>query len=603
MTLATRTRESWATRAFVAAVATAGLLAPALPARAGTSEVLLRPTSMSMSELAAAVSRSGGSVLADLEIAETLLVELPTGVVPAGATVVPNVALQVNSLATPASGYSAAATPITTYRDTIGAGAATGRGVTVALVDTGVANVPDLSLVDHVNVSGAAQGDGFGHGTFLAGLIAGNGQLKGVAPSAKILDVQVADQAGNTSLGQVLRGLQAVADRPAVKVLVISLSTGSPLPPQFDPLSVALDRLWGRGVTVVTAAGNNGPSNRTVTAPGNDPVLLTVGASAENGTSDPSDDTVADFSSRGTTHLGSKPDLVAPGVSVVSTRAPGSIAVLANPASLIGDYYFRGTGTSMSTAIAAGAVAAVLAVNPGLTPGKIKGLLTDTAVRSQAIRPSTGGGAGLLNLAAAMAKAQAATTSTAVDSDEAVEDDWGPEESEQANWGAFAKAWEAGDYAAVKVAWAKLSWRTQQWAARAWAMAVAINALGSDSSALESKSQAARSWTLDYWLAQSWAARSAAEQDLTYDEWLARSWAARSWAARSWAARSWAVDDWLARSWAARSWASSDWAARSWAARSWAARSWAARSWAEFIWTARSWAAGSWSARSWAMTE
>ena len=152
-----------------------------------------------------------------------------------------------------------------------------GDGVTVAVVDTGVADVPDLrGSVQHVNVSGAPRGDGYGHGTFLAGLIASSGAssdglYRGVAPKANILDVQVAAPDGSTSLLRVLAGLQAVAERArrddSLRVVNLSLSADDPGISGIDPLSRAVETLWDRGLVVVVAAGNDGPDAGTVTIP------------------------------------------------------------------------------------------------------------------------------------------------------------------------------------------------------------------------------------------------------------------------------------------------------------------------------------------------
>jgi serine protease AprX len=478
-----------------------------------------------------------------------------------------------------------------------------GAGVTIALVDTGVADVPDLADVEHVNVTDGPDGDGLGHGTFLAGIIAGDGEFDGVAPGATLVDVQVADEKGNTSLVTVLTGLQAVVDRGDVDVVNLSLSTGSPMPPAFDPLSRALERLWGMGVTVVAAAGNDGPEWGTVSSPGNDPILLTVGALDEAATGERENDAVAEFSSRGSNYAKGKPDLVAPGVSIVSTKAPGSIAAKAasDKDALVGDHYMRGSGTSMSAAVVSGAVAALLDVNPDLRPNGIKALLTGTAYRSGDLEFVDGAGAGALDLAAATAAAPSAPTDVRPGKAHSTDGDWGPSEADEQAWGELAEAWESGDWAGVQAAWAKLSWQTQQWAARSWSMAVVVAALRLPEPAFEARSWSARSWSFDEWLARSWSARSWSARSWSYEEWLARSWSARSWSARSWSARSWSAEEWLARSWSARSWSDNDWAARSWSARSWSARSWSARSWSDFVWEARSWSARSWSARSWSM--
>ena len=222
----------------------------------------------------------------------------------------------------------------------------------------------------------ARHGDGLGHGTFLSGLIAGNGaashgDYRGVAPDAKVLDVQVAMPDGCTSLSHVLAGLQAVSDAraadPSVKVVSLALSTGSPLPPYLDPLTRGLRTAVGRGMTVVVASGNDGPN--TVTSPAADPALLAVGATDDKQTGDRADDAVADFSAYGRSFGVMRPDVVAPGTSLVSLRAPGSLADVENPNASVGiDKYFKGTGTSMASAVTAGAAAALVGARQSLRP-------------------------------------------------------------------------------------------------------------------------------------------------------------------------------------------------------------------------------------------
>jgi serine protease AprX len=646
-------------RRFVGAavVASALSLAVALPApmavtASGPTTTLLSVVdhSMSPAAVAAAVTARGGEVLALYDVADALLVVLPSGVnAPAGSVPVSDVALHIASITPSAS--TAADLAGATYRTTIGAtDGQRGTGVTVAVVDTGVADVADLAgRVEHLNVSGGPAGDGLGHGTFMAGLIAGSGassdgQYTGVAPSARILDVQVAAADGSTSLSRVLAGLQAVSDAAArdrsVRVISLALSTGSPLPPSSDPLARALDRMWARGLTVVVAAGNDGPGSGTVTSPGADATMITVGSLDEHRTSVRRDDTVSDFSSRGTDFGIPKPDVVAPGVSLVSTRAPGSAADVENPASRVGTAYFTGSGTSMSEAVTAGAAAVLIGTRPALTPDTVKKLLTSNAYTSSTLKKRDGAGAGGLDLAAALADApHAALLKPSRALTLLATDLYGPSDTDAAAWAQFGEAWAARDLAAVGAIWATLSEQTRRWAATAFALTLVsenASADGAEYAALEmmarswatqgwnarswasdafvarswaARSWAARSWAIDDWAARSWAdsswsARSWADTDWTARswadaQWLARSWAARSWAEDSWSARSWAQVDWLAFAWVARSWASDTWAADSWSNQSWSARSWSARSWADFSWVARSWAVDGWDARSW----
>jgi len=520
----------------------------------------------------------GGRVVAQFPVADAVAVRFPGGApAPAGVTLVPDGAMHL-------AGTAAAAStgPADTIRQTVGVPAgADGRGVTVALLDTGVYDATDLTgRVAHVNVSGAAAGDGYGHGTFMAGLVAGSGAASGgaytgVAPAAKILDVQVATADGSTSLSRVLAGLQAVQDRHAtdhsLRVLNLSLSSGSSLPPQFDPLARALDTLWRSGVTVVVAAGNTGPAAGTITSPGDDPTVLTVGSLDESGTAVRGDDVVADFSSRGPTSTGdAKPDLVAPGAHLISLRDPGSLIDTEYPSARVGDSYFLGSGTSMSAAVASGAVADLLSARPTLSPDQVKLLLTATAYSDADLTDPMAAGSGGLDLDAAISApaAPSAGRGRAHTDSGARQQGGGPSEGDAAGWAAFAAAWQQGDFTASARAWAALSPATQTWAARAWAVML--------------------------WTDASLSADPAV---------LARAWSARAWAgdfaARAWSARAWSGDDWLARAWSARAWSSDDWAARAWSARAWSARAWSANTWAARAWSVSTWANDNWAASTW----
>ena len=274
---------------------------------------------------------------------------------------------------------------------------AAGRGVGVGVLDTGIAAGGDLAgrVVASADLSGEwSFTDSYGHGTFMAGLIAGGGQAggpAGVAPGADLVDLKVAGADGATTLGQVLAALPlADAARDRFNLRVLNISLGAPADdPATAPLTEAVERLWADGITVVAAAGNEGGG---VDAPGLDPYVLTVGAVDSLGT-------VPAWSSRGTDFAGrAKPDLVAPGVGLVGLRAPGSTIDLANPSARVGDHYFRGSGTSMSTAVVAGAAALVAAEHPDWGPDRIKAALTGSA--DPVGQP--GSGAGALDLGAAL---------------------------------------------------------------------------------------------------------------------------------------------------------------------------------------------------------
>jgi serine protease AprX len=539
----------------VAALAAAASV-PMPPALAEATLVKVVITGGDAASAAAAAERAGGRVTASLPLIGGVAAELPRD-----AALPPQFSVTADRPVTFTAADQSPSAASSTVRATLGlpAGGDEGRGVTVAVVDTGVADVPDLSgrVAGHLDVTGTGGGDGYGHGTFMAGLIAASGggsggAYLGVAPGARILDVKVARPDGSTDLGSVLRGLQAVADsgrRYDVGVVSLSLSSASPVPYQVDPLNQALRALWRTGITVVVPSGNDGPAPGSVESPGNDPTLITAGSVDEHGTAARDDDSVPAFSGRGPTGQGiAKPDLVAPGTSVIGLRSPGSVIDTSYPQARIGEQYFRGSGTSMSTAVVSGVVADVLARNPKLRPDDVKALLRTTAYDAAALTDPVAAGAGGLDAGAALTVASARGGRGGQDSGDAAPGTPGA-------WRALAKAFENNDADAAQAAWDKLGPDARSWAARSWA-------------SLDNATQA--------WVARSWAARS----------WAGTGVSAQEWAARSWAARSWAGDDWAARSWAARSWAGDDWAARSWAGDDWAARSWAAGTWSARSWTA-----------------
>ncbi|GAC1444781.1 MAG: hypothetical protein NVSMB55_22330 [Mycobacteriales bacterium] len=568
---------------LVLGLAATGLAA--VPASAGsTSATRVVVTSLSgdVAGAARAVQFAGGQVLDRLSLIGGVSATLPVGTVLAPAfRVVPDSPLQVAGKEG-TDGNDTAAAGVRSLLGLNGNGHE-GRGVTVAVVDTGVADVPDLAgRVTHVNVSGAPDGDGYGHGTFVAGVVAGdgpssNGAYAGVAPAAHIVDVKVADASGSTSLVSVLKGLQAVAADPAIDVVNLSLSSGSRLPYQIDPLSSALEALWRRGVAVVVPAGNQGPGAGTVTSPGTDPVLLTAGGLDSNGTATFSDDTVASWSGRGPAPEGvQKPDLVAPGAHIVSLRDPGSVIDTQNPTGRVGTSYFKGSGTSFATAATSGAVAALLSRRPGLSPNRVKALLKNTAANGQQLGGVNTAGAGELDLTAAYS-GDVGRANNGV-GDRAIPG------APQA-WAAFLDALLRGDEATAASSWSDLPEAARNWAASSW------SALSPDARNWAAGNWAGRSWAggVDVWAARNWAARN----------WAAGNWASSDWSASSWSAGNWAAGNWAASSWSAGNWSAGNWATADWSAGNWAASSWSAGNWSAGNWAASSWSAGNWSARNW----
>ena len=550
---------------------------------------------------AAAVAAAGGRPLAALPIVDGLLARVPSDQAPElarqpGVRAVTDAErpLQVRAADPAGAVDSPAPAPEESATLPVGApppegGAAARLGVGVGVLDTGIASNGDLAgrVVASADLSGEwSFTDSYGHGTFMAGLIAGSGQgggPAGVAPGADLVDLKVAGADGATTLGQVLAALQlADAARERWNLRVLNISLGAPAgDPATAPLTEAVERLWADGITVVAASGNEGGG---VEAPGLDPYVVTVGAVDAAGA-------VPAWSSRGTDFAGrAKPDLVAPGVGLVGLRAPGSTIDLANPSARVGDHYFRGSGTSMSTAVVAGAAALVAAAHPGWGPDRIKAALTGTA---DPLGQVSGSGAGVLDLGAAAGTGTVPAANADLFPLRTVGRAGVPDAPEPLD---------------------RLDWRAGGADGLRWAPAGGLP--GPTPGADDTDAWTAHPWLSGGWTAASWASKSWAAQ-----QWLARAWAARRWAATGlepagWAALQWswgglraaALDglgsgvgvDWLARSWAERAWGAGDLAARSWAARSWAELAWEARSWAAVDWTARSWASRRWTAGAWA---
>ena len=273
-----------------------------------------------------------------------------------------------------------------------------GGGVTVAVLDSGVAADDDLDPANRflasVNFADRCDecpaSDPGGHGTHIAGIIAGDGrrsggEFVGIAPRANVVDVRVLGRTGSGRISSVIRGIEWVlAHRALYNIRIINLSFGArtSLSYRADPMSAAVEIAWRRGLVVVAASGNGGPERDTVETPGIDPYAITVGATDDGGTIDRGDDTLAWFSSWGSADSNAKPDLVAPGRRIVSLRVPGSALDLLFPERVVtaqnGSTYFRLTGTSMATAVVSGAAALLLQRRPNLTPDQVKALLVGT---------------------------------------------------------------------------------------------------------------------------------------------------------------------------------------------------------------------------------
>ncbi|MFI5495064.1 S8 family serine peptidase [Actinoplanes sp. NPDC051859] len=260
----------------------------------------------------------------------------------------------------------------------------TGKGIGIALIDTGVApvdgltsgnvaNGPDLSFESQI--TNLRWRDTYGHGTHLAGIIAGRDTtgFRGLAPDAKLLSLKVGAANGAVDVTQVIAAIDWVVEhrnddsKYPIRVLNLSYGTDGVLSWQKNPLSHAVQNAYRAGIAVVVASGNTGGA---ITNPAYDPYVITVGATDMRGTTSPADDQVASFTSVGTASR--TPDLLVPGRSVVSLRVPGSMVDAANPNARVGERYFVGSGTSQAAAVATGAAAVLLDRYPWLNPDSLK---------------------------------------------------------------------------------------------------------------------------------------------------------------------------------------------------------------------------------------
>ncbi len=328
-----------------------------------------------------------------------------------------------------------------------------GKGIGIAVIDSGISQSTDLKVHGKGNarvVYSEAFGpsfhdaeDGYGHGTHVAGIAAGDGfgssgKYEGIAPEANIINLRVLDDQGAGSDSAVLAAISRaidLKDRYNIRVMNLSLGRGVFESYRQDPLCQAVEAAWKAGIVVVVAAGNGGRDNSygregygTILAPGNDPYVITVGAMKANDTITRADDLIASYSSKGPTAIDHvvKPDLVAPGNRVVSNMGHGNHTLARMyPQNGVKADYFRLSGTSMATPVVSGAVALMVQQDPQLTPDQVKARLMRTATKSfpttsLTTDPDTGityrsvydiftVGAGYLDINAAMSDGQLAS--------------------------------------------------------------------------------------------------------------------------------------------------------------------------------------------------
>jgi serine protease AprX len=456
-------------------------------------------------------------------------------------------------------GYDDSQTSMTSVNQTIGADKMqslgyTGKGVGVALIDTGVVSVkgltygnvetgPDLSLDNPM--SSLLDRDGFGHGTHMAGIIAGNDGtstgFKGVAPGASLLSVKVGAYDGAVDVTQVIAAIDWTVQHRNdngmnIRVINLSYGTDGVQSYQLDPLTAAVEHAWQHGIVVVVAGGNSGTTRTSLDNPATDPYVLAVGADDTQQTTLATDDAIPAFSSRGSSarHV----DVVAPGQSIVSLRDQGSVIDTEYPKAVVNTRFFKGSGTSQATAVVSGAVALLLQQHPTWTPDQVKAALTNSAVAlPQASAQDRG--AGLVNVLAA---------STAV-------------------------------LGTGSQTWTKSSGLGTLEGARGTAH---VGANGVD---LTGEKDVLGS----VWNASTWSAASSAGTAWTGGNWNGATWAGSCWCSTSWTGSTWSGSHWSGSDWSGSYWSSDQWSGSYWSGSYWSGSHWSGSYWSGSHWSGSMW--------------
>jgi serine protease AprX len=564
--------------AAASAVGSASAHTSATPAR-GAGGVIVRARPGREASAEAFVRRLGGAVGLRLGIVGGFQATLPASAVAAlrasGAvlSVTPNRRLRPQSASYAASSYDPSSdgysmstvTTLTGARDWWAAGY-TGKGVDVAVIDSGVAPVQGLSgprkVVDGPDLSLESQApnlrylDTYGHGTFMAGLIAGRdgppdsqappSTYLGMAPGAHIVSLKVADADGGTDVSQVIAAIDWVvqhAHDPGLNIRVLNLSygTNSLQPYAVDPLAFAAEQAWLHGILVVAAGGNDGYQKKrkapALADPAIDPYVLALGTVDTSGTADLGDDQVPSFSPYPKKASTRQVDLVAPGVHLQGLRVPNSFIDAGHPEGLLSDRYFRGSGTSESTAITSGAAALVFQKYPDATPDQVKKLLMDAAAPVKGHKHAVG--AGELQLGRALSASLPAWTQT-----------WAP-----STGSGSLEAARGSDHL------------TRDGVVLQGEQDIFGHPVSTPSLAV--LEAAGSSWSGGVWNGSTWSGSS----------WSGSSWSGSSWSGSSWSGSSWSSGAWSGNTWSGSSWSSTDWTGNSWSGSSWSGGTWAGESW------------------------
>jgi serine protease AprX len=452
----------------------------------------------------------------------------------------------------------------------------TGKGVDVALIDTGVSpvagldgpgkviNGPDLSLESQA--PNLTRLDTYGHGTFMAGLIAGHDSsltapysaapasaYRGMAPDARIVSLKVGTADGGVDVSQVIAAIDWVVQHRNdkglnIRVINISYGTNSTQSSDIDPLSYAVEQAWKKGIVVVAAAGNSGyqvgGGAPGLANPAYNPFVVAVGGSDSMETLTSADDSVGAYSASARCNPCKRPDFVAPGSHLQGLLVPNSFIDAANPQAEFGDRYFRGTGTSQAAAIASGAVALVLQKYPKMTPDQVKAFFKANAIALEGPSPLSQG-SGEIDLKSMLAASP-------------------PSKYTQK----FHSSTGTGSLEVAR----GLDHLTRDGVVLAGEQDIFGQPF--NSTAMAKLEASASSWSGGTWNGSTWSGSS---------------WSGSNWSASSWSGSSWSGSSWSASSWSANSWSGSSWSTNSWSGSSWSGNSWSGNSWSSDVWMGASW--------------
>jgi len=597
-------RAAVAMAGAMCATLSAGAVASTLSAKSQLVSVVLRAEPGQLQAADATVASFGGRVERDIALINGVVAEVPAGSMaslaasPAVAEVTADASVHLLS-----STYDPTTDLGSLYSvETMDGAHAfwnagyTGQGVDVALIDSGVTpvnglsapgkvlNGPDLSFESQIPA--LQHLDTFGHGTHMAGIIAGRDDavtsvsstdtthFLGVAPNARIVSLKVADARGQTDVSQMLAAIDWVVQHRTdngmnIRVLNLSFGTDSTQSYQLDPLAYAAEQAWKHGIVVVVSDGNNGSSTSSLEDPAIDPYVIAVAAADTQGTTDVSKHVPASFTNRGSDQR--KPDISAPGVHIASLRVPGSyIDQQFGSTATVGTRFFRGSGTSQAAAVVSGAAALLLSQRPSLTPDQVKALIDSRTAGIQGDDHLRGNGE--LNLATVF-KSAAPSNSTQT---WAAASGTGSLEASRGSHHVFGVNGVAltGEKDIFGNAVKTTTLATAEQNATAWSGGTFNGA----------------SWSGSSWSGSSWSGAS----------WSGASWSGASWSGASWSGASWSGASWSGASWSGASWSGGSWSGGSWSGASWSGASWSGASWSGSSWSGGSWSGSSWSAMAWA---